>query len=299
MAKFLLAGTSGTIKTMKCAVRIKSLSLGGSPDSSLAGQQAHGMRLDGSSGKRRVRDAEPLVWGSLDLRSAFDKHVSGCRQNAGLKKPVLHAILQFPTEIPLTADNEQKMMRFAVQFINDHHGGDAVFAGRLDRDEAGRHTVDIFFTPKYVKETKNGSATWISTTKHGKALCERYRAEIERRHGGRFLTGPRQVGISMQNAFREFLIGKNLKLEPKVEKQHTAPDRLTPEQYARRAAEDNARRYSIALKDQKRELGMKIKVLQGLVERLQERFNVKFKLHPRYRSDDPRPEPPRPSGPPM
>ena len=284
---------------MKCAVRIKSLSLGGSPDSSLAGQQAHGMRLDGSSGKRRVRDAQPLVWGSLDLRAAFDKHVSGCRQNAALKKPALHALLQFPTEIPVTAENEQKMLKFAVQFINNTHGGDAVFAGRLDRDEAGRHTVDVFFTPKHVKETKNGSATWISTTKHGKALCERYRSEIERRHGGRFLTGPRQVGISMQNAFREYLIGKNLKLEPKVEKQHAAPDRLTPEQYARSVAEDNERGLKAALKDQKRDLGMKIKVLQGLVEKLQKQFNINLRSRPRYRSDDPRPEPPRPSGPPM
>lgn len=74
--------------------------------------------------------------------------------NAGLKRPAMHAIIQFPPQIRISEANERKMLQLAVQFINKTHGGDAVFAARLDRDEDGRHTVDVFYSPKYVKETK-------------------------------------------------------------------------------------------------------------------------------------------------
>lgn len=61
------------------------------------------------------------------------------------------------------------MLDQAVKFINQHHGGSAVFCGRLDRDEAGRHGVDVFYAPRYLKTTKRKSAEWISLTKFGKA----------------------------------------------------------------------------------------------------------------------------------
>src|SRR5690606_35859945 len=111
----------------------------------------------------RVRDVPPLVHGTLDLRTAFDAHVAGCRMNAGLKRPVLHAIVQIPPKLGRTERNRAQMLRLAVAFINETHGGNAVFAARLDQDEAGLATVDVFYAPKYLKEGNRRSEMWIST----------------------------------------------------------------------------------------------------------------------------------------
>ena len=215
---------------MSVSIRIASLTLSGSGQKSLGGMESHGKRLDSTSQHRRVRGRDALVYGSLNLREAYDKHVEGCRMNAGLKRPVLHALVQFPTRLKVTEKTEQTMLRAAVEFINESHGGDAVFAARLDRDEAGRHSVDVFFSPKYEKTTKaHGSQLWISTSKHGKELCKKHRAEIERRHGGTFTSGPRQVGIAINSEFRNYLKKKGLKLAPKKEKENSRPDRVEPE----------------------------------------------------------------------
>lgn len=222
---------------MSTAVRVNSLSLSGLGPKSLPGMEAHGKREDQTSQARRVRDTPPLVHGSLDLRAAFDAHVSGARMNKALRKPVLHAIVQYPTEIELTAEREQWMLDEAVAFVNATYGGRAVFAARLDRDEAGRHTVDVFFSPRYEKTTRRGSQDWISTTKHGKELCRQHCAEIERRHDGTFRDGPRQVGIALQSEWRAHLIAAardaslDLDLEPRQEKEARPPDRLEPEQF--------------------------------------------------------------------
>ena len=279
---------------MKCSIRIKSLSLGGTPDSSLAGQESHGMRLDGTSQERRISDAVPLVWGSMELREAYDKHVDGARQNKGLKRPVLHALCQFPPEIVITEKSEKRMLALAVEFIQKTHGGDAVFSARLDRDEAGKHAVDVFFTPKYEKKTKSKTEKWISTSKHGKQLCAKHRDEIERRHGGKFLTGPRQVGMAFQSEFRDFLIEKNLKIEVKTEKKETSSDRLSPEQFARKKAENNERAAQTkigALDEEKKALELKIKVLQTLVREARDKLNPPSVHNPQYPSEHP-PQPP-------
>ena len=177
----------------------------------------------------------------------------------------LHRIVQYPTNIELMPEREQWMVDEAVAFVNATYGGRAVFAARLDRDESGGHTVDVFASPIFRKETRRGSQDWVSTTRHGKELCKRHRAEIERRHGGRFLDGPRQVGIALQFEWRAHLLaaardaGLDLDLEPKREKQDRLPDRLDPEQFkdvqdARRQADEivrQARRrgetYTVAL----------------------------------------------------
>jgi len=217
---------------MKASIRVASLTLGGAGQKTLAAMQAHGMRNDGTSQKRKVRETEPLVYGSLDLQTAFKSHIEGCRMNSSLKRPVMHALVQFPTSIPINEKNEKAMLQLAVKFINEHHGGDAVFAARLDRDESGRHTVDVFYAPKYIKKTKlHGEELWISNSKHGKMLCERHREEIERRHGGVFTTGPRQVGIALQAELYNFLRSKKLNLEDRHEKDHSSPDRLEPETF--------------------------------------------------------------------
>lgn len=220
---------------MKASIRINSLTIGGSGNKTLHSQEMHGKRKDGTSQKRKVRDVEPLVYGTLDLDAAYREHVAGARMNAGLKRPVLHALIQFPTGLPVNARNEKAMLDHAVKFINETHGGDAVFAARLDRDEAGQHSVDVFFSPKYEKRTKKGAELWISTSKHGKELCEKHRAEIERRHKkGMFSTGPRQVGIALQSELHSYLTKAGLKLEQRKEKNDFLADRLEPEAYAAR-----------------------------------------------------------------
>lgn len=243
MAKWIRKDTH-----VKAGYRAEALTL-----AKLAASERHGKRLDETSQKRRVRDAPPLVYGSLDLREAYDRHVAGARMNTALKKPVLHALIQFPTKLKLTPKNEAVMLRAAVDFVNRTHGGDAVFAARLDRDEAGRHTVDVFFSPKYEKQTKRkGAETWVSTTKHGKELALKHADEIKRRSPNArdvSLTSPRAVGIAMQTELAAFLAEKGLKLEPRREKSSTAPDRVDPETFKARQDAKKAREKATALEE--------------------------------------------------
>ena len=233
---------------MKAADRAEALTL-----AKFAAAEKHGKRQDETSQKRRVRDREPLVFGSLDLRDAYEKHVAGARMNAGLKKPVLHALIQFPIQIKLTPENEERMLRHAIEFVNKTHGGDAVFAARLDRDEDGRHTVDVFFSPKYEKQTKSkGAEAWISTTKHGKELALKHAEEIKRRSPKArdvSLTSPRAVGIAMQTELAEFFAANGLKLEPRREKNSSKPDRVDPETFKAREDAKRAKAEAEALRD--------------------------------------------------
>lgn len=217
---------------MKASIRVNSLTVNGSGDKSLPGMEKHGKRHDNTSAMRVTNPgAEPLVWGTLDLRSAYEAHVEGCRANKGLKRPVLHALVQFPKEIEATPEQQQWFLDAAVQFINKTHGGDAVFAARIDRDEAGRNAVDVFYTPKYEKVTKSrGKETWISPTKHGKELCHKHREEIERRLD-EFATSPRAVGMALQSELAGFLKVHGLNVDRKKEKKHAASDWLSPEEY--------------------------------------------------------------------
>lgn len=211
----------------KAAIRAKAITT-----ATLGAMEAHGKRLDQRSQARRTQDVPPLVFGSLNLVEAFKKHTEGVRWNKAAKNTAIHAILQFPIGIRPTEENQQKMMDMAKEFINSRHGGNAVFAMRLDRDEAGVNKVDVFYTPTYVKTTKkHGQERWASLTKYPRDLCEKHRAEIERRHGGKFPTGPRQCGIALNNEFREFLEGKGLKMAAKTEKPSKYSDWLTPEEY--------------------------------------------------------------------
>ena len=56
----------------KAAVRVNSLNL-----PALAAQERHGKRSDAIGAARRVREAEPLVWGTQDLCRAFEQHTGG------------------------------------------------------------------------------------------------------------------------------------------------------------------------------------------------------------------------------
>lgn len=218
---------------MKASIRANSLTLGGTGDKSLGAMEKHGKREDKTSKERRIRDVSPLVYGGLNLRELFDKHVDGARLNKALKRPAMHAVVQFPKEIRVTPETENKMLEMAIQFINETHGGDAVFAARMDRDEAGQHNVDVFYAPKYEKKTKaNGSEIWISNSKHGKELCKKHEKTIVTRHReGKFSTGPRQVGIALQEELHLFFRRYGVNLEPRKKKDRPGPDRISPEAY--------------------------------------------------------------------
>tara|TARA_R100000935_G_scaffold25061_1_gene44699 strand:- start:996 stop:1988 length:993 start_codon:yes stop_codon:yes gene_type:complete len=228
-------------------IRVKSLTFGGAGHKSLGGMEKHGKRQDKPSQMRCVRGVDPLVYGTLDLREAYDSHMSAVRTNTGMKPPVLHGIIKFPNDLKVNASNEKKMLTAAVNFINTTHGGSAVFAARLDRDEAGQHVVDVFYAPKYEKVTKTRKGEevrtwWMSTTKHGKDLCEKHREEIKSRNDERkFTTGPRQVGIALQSELYDYLGKKGLTLTPKTPKNDPRPDRQETEAYkATKDAEEKA-----------------------------------------------------------
>jgi hypothetical protein len=239
---------------MKGMVRCKSLSLGGAGAYNLAAQEKHGKREDRTSQLRKVRDADPLVHGSLDLRREYDQHVEGAKINASLRRPVLHFLIKMPDQIlgddapkPFAAlkdkdDRKSLMMKQAIDFINENHGGNAVFAARVDRDEQGEMIIDVFAAPVYEKVTKTGksSGLWMSPTKFGKDLALQHQDEIKRRHPERKegresenLTGPRQVGIALQAEFAVFFERENgVKLERK-HKARSTPDRLETEAFKR------------------------------------------------------------------
>lgn len=231
----------------KAAVRCKAIGM-----AELAAMEKHGKRLDESSAKRVIRDASPLVHGSLDLRDRYDAHMDGIRQNAKATKPVLHFIVSLPSELlegpkmgrfeGSKTDRQKMMLAQAVKFVNDTHGGSAVFAARVDRDELGESIIDVFASPKYEKRTKRTPADeagvmWASATRFGKELAEKHEDEIRRRHpeakAGR-LTAPRMVGIALQSDFASWFQRVNgVALSPKVEKGTSAPDRIEKEAHDR------------------------------------------------------------------
>lgn len=154
------------------SVRVNSLTPSG-----LSAMETHENRLDQSSVRRVKRDTPPLIYSpygeGLSLQESFDAHNEGAKRNKAAGKIALHAFVQFPTEVPLTPENERRMLNEAVAFINASHGGRAVFRARLDRDEVGRHGVDVFYAPKYEKVTRRGKVVedWISLSKFGKEMA--------------------------------------------------------------------------------------------------------------------------------
>lgn len=238
-------------KPATAAVRCYSLTLDGNGSKTLKAQEKHGKRLDGTSQKRRVRRVSPLVWGSLDLRARYDDHVKGIRMNSACKRPVLHFVVKMPGQVLVEDDNapesyrgktkqerQTQMALQAVQFINETHGGDAVFAARVDRDEMGELVVDVFASPRYEKQTKDRrgeikTEKWLSPTKFGKELAIKHQAEIQGRHSQSkgMLTGPRHVGIALQSEFAEFFERENGVKLTRNPKDSFAPDRLDTEAY--------------------------------------------------------------------
>jgi hypothetical protein len=280
-----MLGKSGQeVDVMKGMVRCKSLDMAG-----LAAQEKHGKREDRLSQKRRVRDADPFVFQGLDLKRLYDAHVEGARFNGSAKKTVLHFIVRFPPELldgergPYRGTEEDRQALFlqqAVQFINETHGGRAVFAGRVDRDETGKTIADVFATPVYEKRTKRTDPDkpgdlWASATKFGKELAEKHEPELLRRHPkakGK-LTAPRMVGIALQSEFHAFFERVNgFRLDAKREKGEGAPDRLEKEAHDRlQAREGELRAVEDRLRNEREALEEKRALLRAQIGRVQER----------------------------
>lgn len=221
------------------SIRTNSLTLAGPGPKTIERMEAHGKREDRFAKARVVRSVDPLVYGSMDLRDAYHAHMDGVKVSAGLKRPALHSIIKFPGDLEVTEEHQQLMLEAAVKFVNLTHGGNAVFAARLDRDEAGEHNVDVFYAPKFEKTTtarksdpdagiRRGdkiTTTWMSTTKHGKELCEKHRDEIRSRNDkGVFSTTPRSVGIALQSELFAFLRAEGLDVAPRTPKSGLTPD---------------------------------------------------------------------------
>ena len=223
-----LAGTS---------VRVKPLDMGG-----LGAAEIHGKRLDRIGQARKVRDVPALVWDDalgdgMELRARFDAHMEGVRLNKACRRPVLHLLFQWPKHLPVDPD---LMLDKSIEFTNrtysgkaseGTHGGDAVFAARVDRDEKGKHSVDVFAAPRYRK--KPDGPLWSSPTRFGKLLAHKHKDEIERRHpDNEFSDSPRFQGMALQSEWANFLMNEDIDFRPKQEKLVLMPDRLPPEEYA-------------------------------------------------------------------
>jgi len=233
---------------MKAAVRCNALNI-----KKLTQQELHGKRLDQSSQRRRINKTPPLVLegrkGGLNLCDRLAAHIDGAKQNAAALKEganvALHFIVKYPKEVldddgptPFAILNRDqrkaRMMRQAIDFINETHGGNAVFAARLDRDEAGETVVDVFAAPRYAKQTKKGSDDWVSLTKFGKDLAVKHQEEVARRSPdqvkaakGKPITSPRAVGMSLQSEFAAFFERENgVALSARSLKERPGPDRL-------------------------------------------------------------------------
>ena len=248
---------------MKAAVRCESLDLAG-----LARAEKHGKRLDWIGRQRKIRDVAPLVAGGMDLVDLYGKHIEGARQNKGARKPVLHFIVRFPPEV-LTDDGptpfagqdragrERLMVKQAVRFINETHGGRAVFAARLDRDEAGETVVDVFACPRYLKESKSGRrdpALWTSATRFGEELARKHqdhiRARMKDAQTAKAITSPRAVGIALQEEFGQFFERENgVRLDPRKLKESRARDRIEVEEWRLRQMEADAAEARQALEE--------------------------------------------------
>ena len=226
-------------KSKKTAMRIARLKVGGWGKKTLGAAELHGKREDATSKSRRVNDKKPLLVGGLDLGDLYAQHTVGTKMDKRIKCPVLHMIYQWPKSLEVNEANQAMMLKVAREFSDQVLGGQAVFAGRLDRDEKGEHCVDIFAAPIVTKVSAKGvESRWIQTSTHLKALTEKHRDEIVRRHPTiKDITNPRCQGIAIQSEWINHLRNLGYEIDPKTEKTHGQPDRLSPEEYALKARE--------------------------------------------------------------
>lgn len=186
----------------------------------LASQLKHELRQDFKGRLRTINNVPPLIYkpagsSAQDMVSAYNEWSAGCRRNkAAADNLALHAMVHFPSAlIPLNgtpqqiARAEKLMLDHAVHFINERNGGDAVFWARLDRDEEGRHNVDVFYAPRYTKHTKSkGAERWISLTKFDKEKAlERY-AQVPKLDVRKTANGRKTIAPALDREGRQIMI---------------------------------------------------------------------------------------------
>ena len=106
-----------------------------------------------------------------------------------------------------------------------------MFAARLDRDEKGKHTVDVFLMPRYDFQYKDGR------TQKRASVSKFSKAEAQKRYGK---DDPRAQGSALQDAWFEHLREAGVRwVEPPQRKAKRSADRLEPEAHG--LAQDRAR----------------------------------------------------------
>lgn len=176
MKKSPNAGLSG-------AVRVQQLKL-----SDLTMAEKHGKRMDATSRARRISRDAPLSTTGLNLHELHRYHLKDVFVPKA-KSKAMHVIIQFPKDL-VDGEKPALMLRHARAFVEDVFGPDAIFADRVDRDERGRHIVDVFVAPKYTKITKHQQKTAVTMSRHLKALAVKHDRP----------TTPRGTGHALQDA---------------------------------------------------------------------------------------------------
>lgn len=141
------------------AVRVQRLTR-----STLAKAEAHGRRLDATAQARKMNDELPISVTGLNLVELYERHVADVFVPKSDTK-ALHVIVQFPTKL-VDSERPELMLHHAREFAKSVWGDAAIFGDRVDRDEKGKHIVDLFLAPKYQKKTKHTEKTAVATSKH-------------------------------------------------------------------------------------------------------------------------------------
>jgi hypothetical protein len=234
----MVSGIAGSVRIR----RLKAHELGN--------QEAHGKRLDVTGRARQIRDTPPLTTTGLDLVELRNRHVEGAMVPGG-DTVALHLLLQFPTDLvdPGTVDDPEAgrwMLDHARKFANVVFGDQAVFADRLDRDEKGRHVVDVFLAPKYIKRTKHSEKQAVSISRHLKELAVKH-GTFDPAAGkvsakGKPIIAPNlhNQGQALQTAFFEYLRdeAKLVGVQRGNAKVTAGDDWVSPEQVALKRQQD-------------------------------------------------------------
>lgn len=254
------------------AVRVSTLDA-----TDLAAMERHGQREDASGQARRVSDDEPLVRGGLDLVTRREKHVEGLKQQG--KTKAMHALVQFPSElVPNDRRRQTAMMSYAVEFINDFYGGDAVFAARLDRDEKGTHKVDVFFLPRWEFEYKDGR-------KQGRCGIGQFTKKAAKKRSGN--EDRRAQGSALQDALFEYLRDE-MKIPgvmPPERKKTTAKDRLEPEAYAVKNEQGHLNRKALSLAQREQQIANDAAFLASAFKKIGQPTQDLHRVAERYREN--------------
>ncbi len=240
MKKSPVAGISGSIRAV-CLSK-----------ADLTAAERHGKRLDTTSRARAISNDPPVTSTGLDLRKLYRKHVKGAFVPK-CKTIAKHIIIQFPKDL-VDGEDPAYMLRHARGIVESIFGDKSIFADRVDRDEEGRHIVDIFVAPKYTKKTKHTSQVAVSVSVHELALAKK--------HGRK--KHPWGRGQAMQDAIYEYFrdVMKLAGVQRGDPKASPGPDWKSAEELRKEELDDE----KAELKEEKRKTAEQQKTAQQLVE---------------------------------